>query len=130
MQIFITYYNLIGVRRIMQRPRASRYRTVAIPVRLWKEISKIVEASGAYASEAEFIRDAVREKLQQVAISEVKDISEEQLEKLLVEYIEKREKAYPSDIAADLKVPYFIVTDMIQRLTEKGILEPIVGGSG
>ena len=114
----------------MQRSRASRYRTVAIPVRLWKEISKIVEASGAYASEAEFVRDAVRERLRQVSISEVRDISEEELEKMLVEYIEKRERAYPSDIAADLKVPYFTVTDVIQRLTEKGILEPILCGSG
>jgi len=114
----------------MQRLKASRYRTVAIPDRLWSEISKVVEVSGAYASEAEFVRDAVREKLQEVAVSEVRDVSEEELERLVVEYIEKRGSAYPSDVAADLRIPYFGVVDSIKRLVEKGILEPAGGELG
>jgi Arc/MetJ-type ribon-helix-helix transcriptional regulator len=114
----------------MQKLKTPRYATVAIPVRLWNEISKIVEISGAYASEAEFVRDAVREKLQQVAISEVKDIPKEELEQLIVGYIQEHGRAYPSDIAADLRIPYFSVIDLINRLVEKGTLEPIVGESG
>lgn len=113
----------------MQRSRASRYNTVAIPARLWKEISKIVEVSGGYASEAEFVRDAVREKLQQVSISEVRELSQKELEQQILGYIKEHDRAYPSDIATDLKVPYFSVTSTINRLVEKGILEPAVGGS-
>jgi len=113
----------------MQRCKASRYNTVAIPKRLWKEISKIVEVSGAYANEAEFVRDAVREKLHQFTISEVRDIPEEELKQLIVEYIKKHGKAYPSDIAADLKIPYFMVIDSINKLVDKGLLEPVLGES-
>ena len=111
----------------MQRLKTPRYSTVAIPARLWKEISKIVEASGAYASEAEFVRDAIREKLQQVTVSEVRDIPEEELQHLIVEYIKNHGKAYPSDIATDLKVPYFTIVELINRLVEKGTLEPTIG---
>lgn len=93
-------------------------------------ISKIVEVSGAYTSEAEFVRDAIREKLQQVAISEVKDMPKGKLEQLIVDYIKEHGRAYPSDIAADLTVPYFTVIDLINRLVEKGTLEPVVGESG
>lgn len=114
----------------MQRLKTSRYSTVAIPARLWKEISKIVEVSGAYVSEAEFVRDAVREKLQQVTVTEVREIPDEELERSIVEYIKKHETAYPSDIAVDLRVPYFSVVDLINRLVERGILEAATGESG
>ena len=90
---------------------------------------QIVEVSGAYASEAEFIRDAVREKLQQVSISEVRELSQKELEQQVIGYIKEHGRAYPSDVVADLSVPYFSVTSMINRLVEKGILEPAVGES-
>jgi DNA-binding MarR family transcriptional regulator len=52
------------------------------------------------------------------------ELSQRQLEQQVIECIKNRDRAYPSDIVADLKVPYFSVTDVIKRLIEKGVLEP------
>lgn len=107
----------------MQRTGPSRYSTVAIPNKLWKEITKVVRMSGAYSNEAEFVREAVREKLQKVAIPKIKELSEQELRKQITRYIKDKGKAYPSDVAADLGVPYFSVTDVINKLVEEGMLE-------
>lgn len=79
--------------------------------------------SGAYSNEAEFVREAIREKLQKIAIVAAKDISQEELRKQLIAYIKEKGKAYPSDIASDLGVPYFSVSAAIKELVEEGILE-------
>ncbi len=111
----------------MQKAKTSRYATVAIPIKLWEEIKRVVEVSGAYSGEAEFVREAVREKLQQVSIVEVADLEEEQLRQAIVDYIRKHERTYPSDIAADTGVPYFTVTEMIKRLVDEGVIEAAEG---
>ncbi|KPV62387.1 MAG: hypothetical protein AOA65_1838 [Candidatus Bathyarchaeota archaeon BA1] len=103
---------------------AQKYKTVAIPVKLWDEISRVVEASGVYNNEAEFIRDAIRSKLGEVSIVTMRGIPEEKVEEEIINYIRERGKAYPSDITADLGIPYFTVTGVIQKLVEKGTLEP------
>ncbi|MBS7644214.1 helix-turn-helix transcriptional regulator [Candidatus Bathyarchaeota archaeon] len=101
-----------------------KYKTVAIPIRLWKEISRVVEFTGMYNSEAEFIRDAVRSKLSEISIVETKDIPEERVREEIVKYVKEKGRAYPSDITADLGIPYFTVVEAIQKLVQEGILEP------
>ena len=107
----------------MQRTKSSRYSTVAIPRKLWKEIDRVVRMSGAYSNEAEFVREAIREKLQKVAVVEANDISQPELQKQIIRYIKEKGKAHPSDMAADLGVPYFSVTGVINKLFEEGMLE-------
>lgn len=107
----------------MQESKSARYSTVAVPKKLWKELEKVVKMSGAYSNEAEFVREAIREKLQKVRIIEGRDISEPELQKKIIRYIKQKGKAYPSDIAADLGVPYFPVIEVIKKLVEKGELE-------
>ena len=101
-----------------------KYKTVAIPVKLWNEISRIVKATGIYNNEAEFIREAIRGKLGEVSIVETRSVPEEKVEEEVISYIKEKGKAYPSDITADLGIPYFTVTDIIQKLVQKGRLEP------
>ena len=98
---------------------------MAIPIRLWNEISRLVEATGVYGNEAEFVRDAIRSKLGEVSIVEMRNIPEEKVEEEIVSYIKERGKAYPSDITADLGIPYFTVTSTIQKLVQEGTLEPV-----
>lgn len=102
----------------------GKYKTVAIPIRLWKEISRVVEFTGMYNSEAEFIRDAVRSKLSEVSIVEARSISDERVSEEIVKYVREKGKAYPSDITADLGIPYFTVVEAIQKLVREGALEP------
>lgn len=106
--------------------KSSRYSTVAIPRKLWREIDRVVKMSGAYSNEAEFVREAIREKLQKVAVIESKDLSQTELRRQVVAYIKKNGRAYPSDIAADLSVPYFSVVAVINKLVEEGTLEEAV----
>ena len=106
----------------------QKYKTVAIPIGLWNEISRLVEATGFYGNEAEFVRDAIRSKLGEVSIVEVRDIPEERVEEEIVSYIRERGRVYPSDITADLGIPYFTVTSTIEKLVEKGTLEPVAEG--
>ena len=101
-----------------------KYKTVAIPVKLWKEISRIVKATGLYSSEAEFVRDAIRSKLGEVSIVEMRSIPEEKIEEEIIRYVKEKERAYPSDITAYLGIPYFTVVDIIKKLVREGILEP------
>ena len=110
--------------RFLQKTVSQKYNTVAVPAKLWRQITKLVKASGAYANEAEFVREAIREKLQRVAVTESKSFSEERSRQAIIDYISKQGKAYPSDITADLGIPYFTVTETIRRLVEEGILEP------
>ncbi len=58
-----------------------------------------------------------------MAIVNVKEVSQSELRKQIIRYARQKVKAYPSDIAADLGVPYFDVTEVIAKLVEEGILE-------
>ena len=106
----------------MPKP-VRKYKTVAIPLGLWKEISHVVNATGMYSSEAEFVRDAVRSKLGEVSIVETKSIPEERIGEEIVKYIREKGKAYPSDITADLGISYFTVVKAIEKLVREGVLE-------
>ena len=101
-----------------------KYKTVAIPIGLWNEVSRVVKAAGVYSSEAEFVRDAVRSKLGEVSIVETWSVPEEKAEEEIINYIKKRGRAYPSDITADLGIPYFTVVEAIKKLVREGMLEP------
>ncbi len=58
-----------------------------------------------------------------VTLVEIKDVSEHELKNRILKYIKEKGEAYPSDIAADMGVPYFGVTEIINRLVEEGVLE-------
>jgi len=117
---FITICN----ERLSLLKSVRKYKTVAIPLRLWKEISNVVKATGLYSSEADFVRDAIRSKLGEVSIVEIRSVPEEKVEEEIIRYIKEKGRAYPSDITADLGIPYFTVVDVIQKLVREGILEP------
>ena len=108
--------------------KVKRYKTVAIPIGLWNEISHVVEATGIYSSEAEFIREAIRSKLSEFSIVEARSIPEDKLEEEITKYIQERGKAYPSDITADLGIPYFTVLKVIEKLVKEGKIEPAEEG--
>lgn len=104
-----------------------KYKTVAIPIGLWNEISHVVRASGIYSNEAEFVRDAARRKLGEVSIVDARSVPEEKAEEEIVNYIRMSGRVYPSDITADLGIPYFTVLGIIDKLVEKGVVEPMEG---
>ncbi|MFQ6074705.1 MAG: hypothetical protein ACE5Z5_01030 [Candidatus Bathyarchaeia archaeon] len=111
---------------MLKTPR--KYKTVAIPIKLWEEVSRVINSTGLYTNEAEFIREAIRSKLSEISIVETRNIPEDEIEDEIISYIREHGRAYPSDITADLGIPYFTALDVIQRLVEEGKLEPLRGG--
>ncbi|GEM_PF-6540574 len=103
-----------------------KYKSVAIPLGLWERISEVVKRTGLYNNEAEFIREAVREKLEEIEVVEPVDLSDEEIYERVLSFISERERTYPSDICIELGIPYFKVLEVLEKLVEKGIVEPEV----
>jgi len=108
----------------MARVETKQYSTVAIPTGLWMQIRKLVQATGSYTSEAEFVREAVREKLRALSIVELKDMPEERVREAVLNYIRQKGRAYPSDITGELGIPYFSVAEAVEKLVQEGLLVP------
>ncbi len=111
--------------RVKTKPK-SKYKSVAIPLGLWERISKVVKRTGIYNNEAEFIREAIREKLEEIEVVEPVDLSDEEIYERVLSFLKDRGRAYPSDICIELGIPYFKVLEVLEKLVEERIVEPEV----
>ena len=84
-----------------------------------KKIKELVDM-GMYISTSEFIREAVREKLESIEIRELRDVSQQAAKKEVIEYLKQNKKAYPSDIADALNIDIDLVIAVIKELTNEG----------
>ena len=84
-----------------------------------KKIQELVEM-GMYISTSEFIREAVREKLETIEIRELRSISNTAAKKEIIEYLKENRKTYPSDIADALRLDIDLVFAVIKELTNEG----------
>jgi len=96
---------------------------VATPLGLWDRISEVVKRTGLYNNEAEFTREAVREKLEEIEVIEPVDLSDEEIYQQIISYLKDKGRAYPSDICIKLGIPYFKVLEALEKLVEKGVVE-------
>jgi len=101
----------------------TKYKSVAIPLGLWDRISEVVKRTGLYNNEAEFIREAAREKLEEIEVIEPVDLSDEEIYQQITSYLKDRGRAYPSDICIELGIPYFKVLEALEKLVGKGVVE-------
>lgn len=76
--------------------------------------------SGFYMNTADFVRQAVREKLQAVEVIEVRNVSKRKAKKEILDYLKKNRKAYPSDIADALRLDIDLVMVMVRELIQEG----------
>ena len=86
-----------------------------------KEIEKIgmLINEGFYMNTADFVRMAIREKLESVKILDIRNVPKEKAKKEIVEYLMKNRKVYPSDIADSLQIDYDLVLEVIKELMEE-----------
>jgi len=98
-------------------------RTTVAGVRLTprenKEIEKLVKM-GLFVSPSEFIRLAVREKLESIKVIEIRKVSREKAKKEIIEYLKKKGKAYASDVADDLRLDLDLVFSIFDELEKEG----------
>ena len=84
-----------------------------------KKIHELV-GMGMYISTSEFIREAVREKLESIEIRDLRKVSNAAAKKEVIEYLKENKKAYPSDIADALNIDIDLVFATIKELINEG----------
>ena len=103
----------------MQKQKESKLVSARLSPKELEEIEKLVE-EGFYMNTADFVRTAVREKLESIQIIDVRNVSKEKAEKEIIEYLKKNKKAYPSDIADALQLDFDLVLEIIKELAKEG----------
>ena len=106
--------------------RAVRQRV--IPVRFGEEeleaISKSMDKTGA-RSRSEFIREAVRQYLdtvKEMRVIRIRDVSESQAKKEILNYIRDKKEAEAFDIANDLRLDLNLTIRALKELWEEGTI--------
>ena len=64
---------------------------------------------GFYMNTADFLGQAVREKLEAIEICELRNIPKKKAEEEIIGYSKKNGRCYPSDIADALKLDFDLV---------------------
>ena len=85
-------------------------------------IRQLVDA-GAYVNISDFVREAVRDKLQNVEMITLRDVTPEQARKEILRYTDRHGRCYPSDIAHDLRLDYRFVSRVVEQLIEEREVE-------
>jgi len=86
-----------------------------------EQINKLVEA-GLYLNPSDFIREAVREKLQSIKVIEYRDVDYETAKKEVAGYFQMKGEAYASDASTDLQLDYDLVCKIMDDLEKEGQL--------
>lgn len=90
-----------------------------------KELDSLVNIFG-YRSRTELIREAIEDKIANLKgseIMELREMTDEQAKKELLEYIKGKESIYPSDIADALRLPLEQVFRIVNVLFTEGRVE-------
>ncbi len=88
------------------------------------EIQKLVDA-GVYLNASDFIRDAVRKKLESLKVVKVRDVSYKDAKKEVLGYLQSYREAYPHQVAEDLELDYDLVWKITEELKKEGRLKVI-----
>lgn len=105
--------------RVLQREKDQQ-----VAVRLsrvdYARIRELIEA-GLYRSSADFLREAVREKLRTMEVISVRNIDLEKAEKMIENYLaEHPGPNFASEIADALGIEYSITFKAVHKLLEEG----------
>ena len=86
----------------------------------YARIQQLVEA-GLYRSSADFLREAVRDKLGSLEVVSVRDIDSRKAEKMIEDYLIKHHgPSFASEIADALGLDYSLMFKTIHKLLEEG----------
>jgi Arc/MetJ-type ribon-helix-helix transcriptional regulator len=98
--------------------------TFQLAVRLSKrdyaKIQQLVEA-GLYRSSADFLREAVRDKLESMEVVSVQEVDTRKAERMIEDYLSKHPgPSFASEIADALGLEYGVTFKTIHKLLEEG----------
>jgi len=109
---------------LTHRQKLLEQETYQIAVRLSKadfvKIQQLVEA-GLYRSSADFLREAVRDKLESMEVVSVRNVDLRKAEKMIEDYLVKHPgPSFASEIADALGLEYSLTFKTIRKLLEEG----------
>ncbi|MDR3062566.1 MAG: ribbon-helix-helix domain-containing protein [Methanobrevibacter sp.] len=92
-----------------------------LPILEQEEINKLVNA-GSFLSTSDFIREAIRDKLESIKILNIRDLNYKTAKKEILGYYKKNKEAYIHDVANDLELDLEIVATITNELVKEGRL--------
>jgi len=100
---------------------------ISLPI---EEVKKIddMRAKLGYRSRNEVIRESIRRFIEEVGemkIIKLRDVPREKAKREILDYLRKKEIAYPSDISDELRLDYGLVADIIRELWEEKKVEDV-----
>jgi len=99
--------------------REAHQIAVRLPRTDYNRIQELVK-DGLYRSSADFLREAVREKLRSMEVVGVQNINPENAETMIEEYLEKHPGSnFASEIADALGLDYSVTFKAINKLLEE-----------
>jgi Arc/MetJ-type ribon-helix-helix transcriptional regulator len=93
------------------------------PVEL-EEINKLVGA-GVFLSSADFVREAIRDKLRAIKVIELRNMDYDAAKKEVLGYYRANESAYISDVADDLELDLETVAKIVNELMKENRIMPV-----
>ena len=108
----------------MQKQKTADSEGLQAAVRLsksdYRRVQQLVDA-GLYRSFADFLREAVRDKLGSMEVISVKDVSAQEAERLIENYLKEHPgPSFASEIADALGLEFDITFKTIHKLLEEG----------
>jgi len=91
---------------------------VRLPEMDKERIEKIIEM-GYYVNSADFLRAAVRSKLEEFEFAFVRDVDKNKAKKEVLDYVKKNPNLYADDIAAKLNLDIETVINAIDELIKE-----------
>ena len=110
----------------MQKTKEKLGESELVSARLSPKEAEVIERlveEGFFMNTADFVRTAVREKLESVKIIEVSNTGREKAKKEVIEYLKENKKAYPSDAADALGLDFDLVLEIVKELVGEGRLK-------
>jgi len=124
-KVYKFWYHLVSRRDYLtQRQKLQEKETYQLAVRLSKadyaKVQQLVEA-GLYRSSADFLREAVRDKLGSMEVVGVRNVDARKAERMIEEYLVKHPgPSFASEIADALGLDYSLAFKTIHKLMEEG----------
>ena len=94
-----------------------------LPAKQEKEIESLVQA-GLYLSKGEFIREAIREKLQSIEVLETRQVDKRQAKEEILQFVEEHPGSWTSDISRELRLDLDLVMSILKELRSEGKVTP------
>ena len=75
---------------------------------------------GYYMNSADFLRQAVREKLETIEVVELRKVAPKKAKQEILAYLQKHGRTYASDVADALRLDIGLVMSQLKELVKEG----------